>query len=315
MVFIPEKINLLFIEDDERTASAAIQLLKSDKHIKFSVTHRADLKSGLEFLKTECIDLDRCNIDVILLDLMLPNSVGVNTYLKVNEACDFLPIVIISKHEEIACECVKLGAQDFLIKPVSENLLIRSLKYAIERTKIKNELEQSEEHYRNLIEATNAGIYEMDFINDKFTYVNNVMCKLTGWTKEELLSMSPSKMLTENSIKDWIMRLDAMNKGDYIEKTFEYEAKIKDGSTIWILITSQYKEDEKGKVIGARVIAIDITEAKRSREEVKKKEEYIFNELENRIRQWRDELKGQSVSKENKIIDVKLNIQSISNNV
>jgi glutamate synthase domain-containing protein 1 len=84
---------------------------------------------------------------------------------------------------------------------------------------------------------------------------------------------------------------------------------------MWTLVTAEYREDEKGKVIGARVIAIDITEAKRSREEAKKKEEYIFNELENRIHQWKDEITASSMIQENKIKDVNLNIASISNNI
>jgi PAS domain S-box-containing protein len=184
-----------------------------------------------------------------------------------------------------------------------------------ERMKAQNALKESEKRYREIVEATNAGIYEIDFINDKFIYVNDVMCKLTGWTREELLSMGPSNMLTQKSIEDWIIRWDALNKGDYIEKTFEYEAKIKDGSTVWTLVTAEYKENEEGMVVGARVIAIDITEAKRSREEVKKKEEYIFNELENRIHQWKNEITASSMIQENTIKDVNLSIASITNNV
>jgi PAS domain S-box-containing protein len=434
-----EKINVLYIEDDDLTANNIINFLKTDNNTNFLVTHRGSLKDGLEFLTPKCPDCSQCDTDIILLDLILPNSHGINTYKTVRQKCEYIPVVIISDHEDMAIECVKLGAQDYLLKPdINAGLIVRSLKYAIERKRLEEEklkvetqfkdvikstplgvhmyelvdgeliftghnpgadtilkidnsqfigmkiedafptldpnvaiqyrkvietgeawnedvvnykgdlfegsyrvhafktgpnsmastfedvsekikilecLKESEKRYREIVEATNAGIYEIDFINDKFIYVNDVMCKLTGWTREELLSMGPSNMLTQKSIEDWIIRWDALNKGDYIEKTFEYEAKIKDGSTVWTLVTAEYKENEEGMVVGARVIAIDITEAKRSREEVKKKEEYIFNELENRIHQWKNEITASSMIQENTIKDVNLNIASITNKV
>jgi len=439
MMFIPEKIKLLFIEDGSADANATVSYLNVDKHIDFEIVRRVTLKDGLEYLTNYCPSVDSCNIDVILLDLTLPNSEGVSTYQRVRVACDFVPVVIISRHEDIACQCVKLGAQDFLLKPdLNTNVVTRSLKYAIERkkleddrmllqnqfdeviassplgvhmyelkgghlifsgynpgadailkvnniqflhkpieeafptldpeiskqylrviqtgipwnadiityeddqikgnfrvhafktgpkrmatsfeditirAKIENELKLSEKKYRDLVEATNAGIYEIDFVNDKFTYVNDVMCKLTGWSREELLNMGPSSMLTKKSIEDWIIRWEALNNGEYIEKTFEYEAKIKDGSTIWTLVTAEYEENEEGAVVGARVVAIDITEAKTIRKEIKQKEESIFNELENKLHEWRDELKESSTLQQNKIRDVSMNIQSITNTV
>ena len=87
-------------------------------------------------------------------------------------------------------------------------------------------------------------------------------------------------------------------------------------------MTAEYKENKEELVVGAKVVAIDITEAKLARQEVKKvkkeakhKEETIFNELENRLHQWKEELAETSVLQQNKIRDVSMNIQSITNNV
>jgi len=438
-LFIPEKIQLLFIEDDEANAKATMKLLSLDKHIDFNVVHQTNLKEGLEYLERECTSTESCSVDIILLDLMLPNSEGVDTYKRVREAAKFLPVVIISGYEDIACQCVKLGAQDFLLKvDLNTGVITRSLKYAIERKRLQDEqlslenrfkavidstplgvhmyeliddrlifvgsnpgantvlqidnsqyvgktiteafptldpiieknyrkvirsgipwnedvveyedekikgcfrvhafktgensiatsfedvtariqmekaLKESEKQYREIVEATKAGIYEIDFINDKFTYVNDVMCELTGWTREELMNIGPSSILTEKSMKEWVERWDALNKGQHIPETFEYEARIKDGSIVWTLVTAQYKTNEDDMVVGARVIAIDITEAKQIKKEAKQKEEVIFNELEDRIHQWREELAETSVLQESKIRDVSMNIQSITNNV
>ena len=313
MLFIPEKIQLLFIEDDEANANATIELLNKDKHTNFDIIHKSNLKSGIEFLQKECTSAESCSTDIVLLDLMLPNSEGVSTYENLKKACDFLPIVIISMYEDIACQCVKKGAQDFLLKSdLNTGVLTRSLKYAIQRKKVENKLKHSEQKYRELIEATNAGIYEIDFVNDRFTYVNDVMCELTGWTREELMSMGPSSMLTENSMKDWVDRWEALNSGEYIDKTFEYEARMKDGSILWTLVTADFRENKEGLVVGARVVAINITETKMAKEEAERKEEVIFNQLEERIKTWREEISLKTVAHENTLKAISLDINSMA---
>lgn len=312
-MIIPKQINLLYIEDDESTADVITQLLKTSKHTKFNIVQKGSLKDGAEHLKSNCSDCNNCNIDIILLDLVLPNSRGVDTYKAISSICSFLPVVIISGYEDMACECVVLGAQDYLLKSdINAGVIIRSLKYAFVRVKMEKALKESEKQYREIVEATKAGVYEIDFVNDKFTYVNDVMCELTGWTREELLSMGPSQLLTERSLNEWIKRWDALNKGEFIEESFEYEAKIKDGSILWTLVTAEFKENEKGLVVGARVIAIDITSTKKAKQEAKYKEELIFNQLEDRIHLWRDEITLKTLGHEDQLRQITMGIDSIT---
>jgi PAS domain S-box-containing protein len=297
-------IKLLYVEDDQQHAEMIIDMLHASKHIKFDIDYKGDLQSSIAYLN----DID-CNIDAVLLDLMLPNSEGVETFEAVYNACVSVPVVIISAHEDIACKCISLGAQDYLVKPdITPHLISRSIKYAIERKK----LQIQEKKYELLVEATNAGIYEIDFVNDRFTYVNDVMCKLTGWSREELMSMGPSHLLTEKSLNDWAERWAALNRGEYIDKTFEYEAKIKNGSTIWTLVTAEFKENKEGVVVGARVVAIDITAKKLIEEKAKTEEKIMFNKLEKRIHIWREEINLNTIAHENKLRAISLNINSMS---
>ena len=297
-------IRLLYVEDNEQHAEMIIDMLHVSKHIKFDINHKGNLQSSIKYLN----DID-CNIDAVLLDLMLPNSKGVETFKAVYNACVSVPIVIISVHEDIACQCISLGAQDYLVKSdVTPHLISRSIKYAIERKK----LQIQEKKYKLLVEATNAGIYEIDFINDRFTYVNDVMCKLTGWSREELMNMGPSHMLTERSLNDWLERWAALNRGEFIDKSFEYEAKMKNGSTIWTLVTAEFKEDKEGLVVGARVIAIDITSKKLAEVKSKKQEEVMFNRLEKRIHIWREEINLKTIAHEDTLKAISLDISSMS---
>lgn len=424
------KIKILYVEDDIIHANMIEDMLSKCKHIQFIIEHKGDLKSSITYLK----DTD-CNIDIILLDLILPNSQGVNTFEMIRLSSD-LPVVIMSEFEDIARECIELGAQDYLIKSdISTSLVARSLEYAIERkklldekinlekrfsciiqssplgvhiyelleedlyicgynpaadeilnidhskllgmkiedafpnigsikevyinviktgeswknklvnykddnikgafnvyafrtdenkmatnfedvtvkSKIQDELKKSEKKYRELIEVSRAAIYEIDFKTKKFTYVNDFMCKQTGYTKKEFLSMNSKDILTEKSYKDFIDRIESLGQGKFISNEFEYCCRRKDGELIWIIITASYNEDGDGNVIGAKVIAIDITETKKAKIEAEQKEEIIFNNLELKIQEWKKELTLKSIATKVKLDEINLNINSMVN--
>jgi len=444
-MLIPEKINILYIEDDNNSASTTMTYLENATISTFNVIHMCTLKEGLEYLEKECAVEEECEIDVILLDLILPNSQGIHTYKSVVDKCTFIPVVIISGHEEMAIECVKLGAQDYLYKPdYNGGTLTRSLVYAVQRdyltkkyererdiskmyldvasvmllvinteenisminkrgcqilecseeeaiginwfdnfipeknrdevrdvfnkvisqdikasefysnpivTKNGNEkwiswhnslirnnngtitgvlssgedvterklaeesLKENEKKYRSLVEFTKAGIYKIDFAKNKFCYVNDVLCKQLGYTKEELLKLGPTDILTEKSISEWTSRWSALQRGEFIENSFEYKAKRKDGSIAWALITAEYIEDEEGNVIGANVVAIDITDKKLAEQKAKEAESKIFDELENKIQTWKREMVESSLIQENHIRNASLEIMSIANSI
>lgn len=96
------------------------------------------------------------NVDLILSDLGLPDSTGIDTYIKLYEKTKTIPIIILSgnKDEELALSAVRKGAQDYLVKgEFDSNLLQKSIKYAIERHKLYRELEQAKielEKYKKL---------------------------------------------------------------------------------------------------------------------------------------------------------------------
>jgi len=101
MGLIPGEINLLYIEDDITNAQLIMDMLRIDKHTDFKVDHKSNLADGIKVL-----DSKECRYDVVLLDLVLPNSEGIDTYERVRGLCQDIPIVIISGYEDIACKCI-----------------------------------------------------------------------------------------------------------------------------------------------------------------------------------------------------------------
>jgi len=311
-MLIPETINLLYVEDDESNAQLILELLERTKDITFNVVHKCTLEEGLKYLTKECTKVDECEVDVILLDLILPNSEGVDTYKSIIKTCDFIPVVIISGHEDMASECVKLGAQDYLIKSrINAGVVERVLKYAVERKKLENSKLESEKKYRNLVGATKASIFEINFITEKFVYVNDVMCKLLGWSKEELLNMGPDDVLTKSSMIKFVERQEALKHGDFIDNVTEYEAYTKDGSIVWGLVTTEFIQDENDNVVSGTAVSIDITSQKLAEKALKEKEDTVFNELEKRIHIWKDEIKEGIVFRQSEIKAISMNIQQV----
>ncbi|NTV34591.1 MAG: PAS domain S-box protein, partial [Deltaproteobacteria bacterium] len=68
-----------------------------------------------------------------------------------------------------------------------------------DRKRAEQALRENEERYRQLFNHAPAGIYEVDFMKQKFVAVNDVMCEYTGYTREEFLSMNPGDILSEEA--------------------------------------------------------------------------------------------------------------------
>lgn len=122
-------IKVFLIEDDSSHVRHIQYLLSKIEHDEFDFVHVERLSDGLKLL-------EKSQVDVILLDLGLPDSQGLNTFFRIYEKFSELPIVVftILDDEEIGIRAVREGAQDYLVKgQVDHILLARAIRYAIER--------------------------------------------------------------------------------------------------------------------------------------------------------------------------------------
>jgi len=145
----------------------------------------------------------------------------------------------------------------------SPEKLVGSARDIGERRQAEEAMRESEERYRQLFNIAPAGIYELDFRAMKFTNVNDAVCEYTGYSKDELLSMNPMDLLTEESQLLFIDRLDRIDKKKGVPKTAEYSARKKDGGEFVLSINARfiYEGDE---IVGATVVAQDVTELKQA---------------------------------------------------
>ncbi|HBF35506.1 TPA: hypothetical protein DDW35_13165 [Candidatus Sumerlaeota bacterium] len=139
-------IRVLLIEDNPAEARIIERHLVPFSSPRFELVFAERLGEGLEKLTDG-------EIDVVLLDLTLPDSSGTVTFERLQSAFPALPIVVLTglEHEELGEGLVHAGAQDYLVKgQVSPHLLSRSLRYAIERKRLSNELQTALHEVRTL---------------------------------------------------------------------------------------------------------------------------------------------------------------------
>jgi DNA-binding NarL/FixJ family response regulator len=134
-------IKLLLVDDQETDVALTRRMLQKNpgNHGDFQIHHCLDLTDTLAFLASK-------KPDVILLDLGLPESQGLNTLEHVLAAAPNLPIVVLTglSDEELGVKAVQTGAQDYLVKgQVNLDGLVRSLRYAIERKQMVLQLQET----------------------------------------------------------------------------------------------------------------------------------------------------------------------------
>jgi Flp pilus assembly CpaE family ATPase len=122
-------INVLLIEDNPGDTRLIRELFKDAKGVPTGLVCADRLSSGIELLL-------RGGIDVILLDLSLPDSKGFDTFAKVHTQAKDLPVIVLTgfDDEELAMKAVREGAQDYMAKgSINSQSLIRAVRFAVER--------------------------------------------------------------------------------------------------------------------------------------------------------------------------------------
>lgn len=152
----------------------------------------------------------------------------------------------------------------------------------VSELKAANEaLRESEKRYRQLFNCAPAGIYEVDFRERKFVAVNDVMCRYTGYSEGEFLSMDPEDILSGEGKILFGGRVKKMMTGEKVPEEVEYEIVTKSGGRLWVAVntTPVY---EHGKVKGATAVVHDVTE--------RRKVARVLKESEGRLRRLSAEL-------------------------
>jgi PAS domain S-box-containing protein len=141
-------IRVLVIEDNHRHAQLLRDSLASVPVGRFELSVCTRLQEGVEVLSGR-------PFDVVLLDLLLPDSQGVPTFTAIRNHVPAMPVVVLTgvEDEALGLEAVRHGAQDYLVKgQMDSRMLARVIRYAIERKRVEEQLREREEFFRLISE-------------------------------------------------------------------------------------------------------------------------------------------------------------------
>ena len=166
-----QSLNTLLVEDNPGDAFIIKQLLQYQSSLNFQVTHCSRFSLAIEQLNQE-------KIDVILLDLGLPDSQGFETISQMIEIAPNIPVIVLTGRDDddFSVEVVQKGAQDYLVKSeLSAEVLIRSIRYSLERIQLVQKLHQREQELsnfnQNLADEVLARTYELKQKNEKLEHL------------------------------------------------------------------------------------------------------------------------------------------------
>src|SRR3954452_12860917 len=227
-------LQLLLIEDEPVVAQWVGDLLAEFPGGHFALAgHAESLQDGLARLKG-------AQFDMILLDLNLPDSGGVETFLRVHAEAAHVPIIVLSAldDEELATKIVHLGAQEYLVKTrLDSQTLQRALRYAMERFHAEAELANERDLLQTLLENIPDRIYFKDK-QSRFTRINQALKQLFHLSRvEEAYGKTDADFYgEEHALPALEDERRLMQTGEAIINKVEREVSL-EGTVSWSLTT------------------------------------------------------------------------------
>ena len=213
-----KQIKVLLVEDNPGDAFLIQDQFRRLTENKFQLIHVVLLEQAIISLETD-------NFDVILLDLLLPDSQGLETFLSIKAKAPEIPVVVLTviDNEELGVQTVRQGAQDYLFKgQVAGELLVDSLHYAIERKRIQEELKKHSLEQEVLNQELEAFNYTVS--HD----LRNSLTNIKGMS--DLLLEYAADQLDENQ-QDWLENIYVTS--ERMQEMIQH-----------LLLLSQVKQDE-----------------------------------------------------------------------
>jgi PAS domain S-box-containing protein len=298
-----KRIEVLLVEDSPGDARLLREMLADNSQGRFGLKEAASLREATDRLSGK----DGC--DLILLDLTLPDSEGLGTLQHIMNAAPQAPIIVLTgrNDESLGVESIRIGAQDYLIKGQTEpRLLVRAIRYAIERKRIEDELRQardelearvrertaqlsavneglrneiaervraeealreSEQRFRAVFDKAAIGIALMA-LDGQVKHANQALQEMLGYSEEELASTTLASLTYPDDAAKGIKLSNEMIRGRRDFYQLEKRYLRKDGQVVWVDLSISLIRDGAGRPRHAVALMHDVTDRRKTEKEI-----------------------------------------------
>jgi two-component system sensor histidine kinase UhpB len=179
-----QPLTILVVEDNPGDFFLLGEFLRNTDLVISEVKHAGSLGEGRQILQTDPIDL-------VFLDLSLPDSFGLESYTGIQAYTQRIPVILLTglSDTSLALQALVMGAQDYLVKgEFDEQLLTRAIRYSRERLRNLLYLRESEERYRELFNNNPMPMWVFDADSFCFLEANSAAVQHYGYTQDEFLT-------------------------------------------------------------------------------------------------------------------------------
>ncbi len=265
-------VSILLIEDNPGDATLVEEMLRDVPGFFFKIQRADRFAKGLTFLETE-------GIDIVLLDLNLPDSNGYETYQKLHNKFPDISAVLLTglDDEELGLRAVRDGAQDYLAKGnLDGNMLARSIRYAMERKQSAIALHMSEQLFKKTFSCLADAIFIINAQTKQISNCNPAASNIFGFTKEEMVGRNSLFLLETSESKDG----DASSSIDlaslHTGMTYERVMHRKNGEAFFAEFSFEPLEDKPSPVQNWVALLRDVSVRKQAEETLRESEERYY---------------------------------------
>lgn len=227
-----QTLSILIIEDDESMARLYKLLLSKLEHrtdVAFNIHIANDGAKGQELFKKH-------HPDIVILDIRLPEINGIDLLQEFRLANDTTYILVSSAYPspEMFQRLIQLGANNFLLKPYANEVIVSALDQAIIYSEKMKRIDKYEKMFRRMfasVESIFSGIIITD-VDGKIAYVNPAVERVTGYKSNEIIGRTPAIFKSGNHSDEFYKNLWQTVLSGEVFKGEIYNKK-KDGSCYW----------------------------------------------------------------------------------
>ena len=257
-------LKILLVEDNPGDARLILEMLNEDSKSTYNISTVASVSNAVSSLADN-------NYDIIILDLNLPDSTGLETLdLILKKSGKTIPVIVLTglDDENTGISSIEHGAEDYLVKGVvNTQQMLKTIRYGIERKKLDLELLYSEERFRKLHESMIDAFVEVD-MQGRILSCNSTYMKMLGYNSDELSCLTYKDLTPEkwHSIEMDIIENQILKNG--YSEIYEKEYRRKDGIIFPVELRTSLLTDSSGNPSGMWAIVRDVTLQKQAQNEL-----------------------------------------------
>ena len=247
-----QNLKLLYVEDNDDARQITIVILEE---LFDNIVIAKNGQDGLDKFKDN-------DIDLIITDINMPKLNGLEMIKKIREIDKDIPILVLSAYNESGyfLDSIKMGVEGYLLKPIDMDQFAGVLAKVVQKIKLKDEVEKNVHFLKEYEEATNtSSIVSKTDSRGIITYANSNFCKISGYSKEELIGKNHNIIRHEDmDSKAFFDMWDTIKNKKQIW-TGTVKNKTKNGKSYYVQSTVKPVLDQNSNIIEYIALRNDIT--------------------------------------------------------